>query len=120
MKESAISFLQLAASGKVLQAFEQYVGPGFKHHNPYFKADAVSMRDAMQENAALHPDKVFEVQRALQDGELVAVHSKIKFSGKPQVIAAVHIFRFDAGKIVELWDIGQPVPEQCPNEIGMF
>jgi predicted SnoaL-like aldol condensation-catalyzing enzyme len=31
----------------------------------------------------------------------------------------VHIFRFDGGLIAELWDIGQPVPEDSPNERGL-
>jgi predicted SnoaL-like aldol condensation-catalyzing enzyme len=32
----------------------------------------------------------------------------------------VHIFRFRGDKIVELWDLGQEVPESSPNENGMF
>ena len=34
--------------------------------------------------------------------------------------AAVHLFRFDGDRIVELWDVGQPVPEESPNENGVF
>ena len=33
---------------------------------------------------------------------------------------SLDIFRFDAGKIVELWDIAQPEPDAMPNEYGMF
>jgi predicted SnoaL-like aldol condensation-catalyzing enzyme len=32
----------------------------------------------------------------------------------------VHIFRFEQGRIVELWDLGQEVPESSPNQYGMF
>ena len=34
--------------------------------------------------------------------------------------AAVHIFRFQGDRVIELWDVGQPVPENSPNENGMF
>jgi predicted SnoaL-like aldol condensation-catalyzing enzyme len=34
--------------------------------------------------------------------------------------AVVHIFRFEGGLIVELWDVGQDVPEQSVSENGMF
>jgi predicted SnoaL-like aldol condensation-catalyzing enzyme len=34
--------------------------------------------------------------------------------------ALVHIFRFHGGEILELWDIAQAVPKDCPNENGMF
>ena len=120
MKESAIKFLQLSASGEVAEAFDNLVAPGFKHHNPYFKGDAASLRTAMQENAAMNPGKILEVQRALQEGELVAVHSKVRLNENAKSIALAHIFRFDAGKIVELWDIAQPEPDAMPNEYGMF
>ena len=120
MKDIAIAFLQMAASGQAAEAFEKYTGPDFKHHNAYFKGDAISLRDAMQENAALNPGKILEVQRALQEGDLVAVHSRVRFSDKPLVIAVVHIFRFAGNKVVELWDVGQPAPDHIPNENGMF
>jgi predicted SnoaL-like aldol condensation-catalyzing enzyme len=32
----------------------------------------------------------------------------------------VHLFRFENGRIVELWDIGTPVMDEGPNENGMF
>lgn len=120
MKESAISFLQLAAAGHAEQAFNQYCAPGFCHHNPFFRSDGKSLMTAMQQNAIAHPDKIFEVQRALQDGELVAVHSRIRFQDAAHMMAVVHLFRFHEGKIIELWDVGQAVPDQSPNELGMF
>ncbi len=35
-------------------------------------------------------------------------------------MALVHIFHFKGDRIDELWDIGQPVPQDCPNQHGMF
>jgi hypothetical protein len=42
-KDIAISFLKLASSGKVREAYEKYVHPDFSHHNPYFKGDRESL-----------------------------------------------------------------------------
>ena len=119
LKSAAIEFLQLAAAGKVDEAY-QLVAPNFCHHNPYFQADAESLKSAMRENARLHPDKTFEVQRALVDGDWVAVHSRVIMPSTAMTIAVVHLFRFEAGKIAELWDVGQAQPEQMVNQIGMF
>ena len=56
-KQAAISFMQLVASGNVREAYQKYVGPNFRHHNPVFRGDADSLRVAMEENAAKNPDK---------------------------------------------------------------
>ena len=119
-KKAATSFMQLVAAGKVREAYQRYVGPNFRHHNPLFRGDADSLRIAMEENAAEHPEKVLEVQHALEDGDLVAVHSRVRQSPTDRGAAVVHIFRFQGDRVVELWDIGQPVPENSPNESGMF
>jgi predicted SnoaL-like aldol condensation-catalyzing enzyme/predicted enzyme related to lactoylglutathione lyase len=119
-KEAAVSYLRLASSGKVREAYDAYVGPNFRHHNPYFKGDAQALMAAMEENATMFPDKVLEVQHALEDGDFVAVHSRSQLKPGDLGVATVHIFRFDGDHIVELWDVGQAVPEDSPNENGMF
>ncbi len=119
-KQSAISFLQLASSGNVRQAYETYVAPDFRHHNPYFRGDAESLAAGMEENAKKYPEKVLEVLHALEDGDLVALHSRIRLASDSPEIAVVHIFRFENDRIIELWDLGQPVPKDSPNENGMF
>ncbi len=66
-KERAISFLRLASSGNVREAYETYIHPDFRHHNPYFPGDRASLLAAMEENAATFPQKEFEAVRALED-----------------------------------------------------
>ena len=119
-KEYAISFLELASSGRVREAYETYTAASFRHHNPYFVEDAASLAKGLEDNATQFPNKSFQVQRILQDGDLVAVHSRVRLKPEGPDIATVHIFRFDGDLIVELWDVGQPVPDNSPNKIGMF
>lgn len=116
----ALDFLRLAAKGDSREAFNLYVGPGFKHHNVYFKGDAETLMLAMEESARMNPDKVFTVHRALEDGDLVAVHSHVRQNPGELGYAVVHIFRFEGDKIAEAWDFGQAVPEDLVNENGMF
>ncbi len=119
-KDAAISFLELAAAGRAREAFAQYGGPGFRHHNPWFKGDADSLAAAMDENARQNPGKRLAVLRALEDGDLVAVHSSVTHSDADRGFALVHIFRFEGGRIVEAWDLAQEVPAESPNTNGMF
>ncbi len=119
-KDTAVSFLQLAASGKVREAYSKFVGAGFRHHNPFFEGSAESLMAGMEQNARQNPGKVLEVKRAIAEGELVAVHSHVRQKPGDLGAAVIHIFRFEQGRIVELWDLGQPVPENSPNQYGMF
>jgi predicted SnoaL-like aldol condensation-catalyzing enzyme len=119
-RDAAISFLRLAASGQVDEAYARFVGPGFRHHNPWFRGDADSLKAGMRENAAANPDKVLEVKMVVAEGERVAVLSQVRQKPQDRGAAVVHIFRFEAGRIVEMWDLGQPIPEDAVNELGMF
>lgn len=94
-KEAAISFLQMVASGKIRAAFENHIAHDFRHHNPYFRGDAESLIQAMEENAAQSPNKTLEVKRAIADGNTVAIHSHIKQNPKDLGAAVIHIFRFE-------------------------
>ena len=119
-KTIAQEFLQLTAIGDSRKAFALYVGKEFKHHNVYFKGDAETLMVAMEESAKANPDRIFEIQRALEDGNLVAVHSRVRQNPSDLGVALIHVFRFEIDKIVELWDLGQAVPENSVNENGMF
>ena len=119
-KNAAVSFLKMAASGKVQEAYSKFVGEGFRHHNPFFEGSAESLQAGMQANALQNPDKVMDVKRVIAEGELVAVHSHVQQKPGDRGAAVVHIFRFENGRIVELWDLGQPVPDESSNQFGMF
>jgi predicted SnoaL-like aldol condensation-catalyzing enzyme len=119
-KDRAVMFLEMVVAGKVREAYSEHVGHAFKHHNPCFKGDMESLLAGMAEDAEKFPHKEFEVQRALQDGDFVAVHARLRHSPDERDMAVVHIFRFEDGRIAEFWDIAQVEPESVVNERGMF
>ncbi len=119
-KDLAISFLRLASSGNVRQAYEQYVHPDFRHHHPYFPGDRASLLAGMEENAVKFPHKEFEAVRALEEGDLVAVHGRVRLTPSSPWIALIHLFRFKDNQIIEEWEVGQEVPKESPNTNGVF
>ncbi len=119
-KDIAVSFLRLATSGKVRQAYRKYVHPQFSHHNPYFKGDRESLLIGMEESGVAFPNKVFKAVRTLEDGDFVAVHGKVRLKPDMPEIALMHIFRFNGDLIIEEWEAAQEVPAESPNENGMF
>ena len=115
----ATSFLKLAVSGKVDEAYAN-VSASFRHHNPYFRGDAKSLKAGMAEAHTKFPDTTLDLQHIFEEGDLVTVHSRVRHSADTPEIAVVHIFRFEGDRIAELWDIGQEAPKDSPNENGMF
>ena len=119
-KENAVSFLEMAARGNVSEAYSKFVGFDFRHHNAFFEGTAQALQAGMEENAGQNPTKVFEIKRVIAEGDLVVTHSHVRQKPGDLGAAVVHIFRFENGKIVELWDLGQPIPAESINKNGMF
>ena len=119
-RDRATSFLQMCAEGAVRPAFDRYVAPGVVHHNAWFPGDRESLLQAMEQSAASEPNKSFEVKQVIDGGDRVAVLSHLTRAGAGLEYAVVHIARFADGKIVELWDLGQEIPKDSPNALGMF
>lgn len=120
LKEKSISFLQKVASGNVREAYQKYIGPDFLHHNPFFPGDSKSLMLAMEENATENSHKSLEIKLAIQEKDMVTIYSHIKQNPEDLGAAVVHILRFKDDQIVEMWDVGQPIPKDSPNENGMF
>lgn len=119
-KDMAAEFLTMCASGQVREAYARYVGASFKHHNPYFPSDRHSLMEAMEKSSIEEPNKSFQIMQAIASADTVAVFSRLQRAQVDLSYAVVHILKFDGGKIVEMWDIGQEVPKDSPNELGMF
>ncbi len=74
----------------------------------------------ISQNATKNPNKKLEIKLTLEDSNLVATYSHVQQKPGETGVAVVHIFRFESDHIVEMWDLGQAIPEDSPNENGMF
>ena len=119
-EEIALDFLQLVVAGSINEAYDNYVNMHGKHHNVYFSAEFASLKQGMIDSHAQFPKKRLMVKNIIGDGELVAVHSNLILKPGEPGMAVVHIFRFEKGKIIEMWDIGQAIPFDSPNRLGAF
>lgn len=112
-------FLQMCARGDVRDAYDRHVSPDFTHHNAWFPGDRESLLLAMEQSAQMEPNKSLDIKQVVEGDDRVAMLSHLR-RADGQEYAVVHIARFEGDKIVELWDLGQEVPEDSPNALGMF
>lgn len=75
---------------------------------------------AMEESSKENRNRVFEIKNIIMDGDLVAYHSFIQQTQSDAGLVVVHILKFSDNKIIEMWDMHQPIPENMINESGMF
>jgi predicted SnoaL-like aldol condensation-catalyzing enzyme len=105
---------------KVREAFETWVDPGYVQHNPIAATGRDAAINFLEPFFAQHPDIQYSIARVIADGNLVAVHSHGKFAPDDRGVAVVDILRVEGCKVMEHWDVVQPVPEKSANSNGMF
>ena len=66
------------------------------------------------------PNRSSEIKRVMAEGDLVVLHVHSKPSPEDRGSAIIDIFRVENGKIVEHWDVIQPIPEKAANTNTMF
>jgi predicted SnoaL-like aldol condensation-catalyzing enzyme len=118
-KDIAKAFLQGVVTDKVREVYELYTLSDFKHHNGFYSGDRESLLEGMIHSNNIFPNKKLTVKLAVAEPPYVTLFSHVQITEDKEV-AVVHMYRFEGEKIAEMWDISQEVPENSPNENGMF
>jgi predicted SnoaL-like aldol condensation-catalyzing enzyme len=121
VKEMVIAFYKMVFyDHKVADAFKTYVGASYKQHNPLVPDGIEPSVAFLSKRFETNPQAINEIKRVIADGDLVAVHVHSRSNDADRGRAIVDIFRVENGKIVEHWDVIQPVPENAQNNNTMF
>jgi predicted SnoaL-like aldol condensation-catalyzing enzyme/catechol 2,3-dioxygenase-like lactoylglutathione lyase family enzyme len=96
------------AERRVADAFERHVAPDYIQHNPNI-ADGRDAAIAFLEPKFGAPGARFDVKRLLVDSELAVVHLHGQPDPATPGVAVADFYRLEGGKIVEHWDVLQPV-----------
>ncbi|GFZ33143.1 polyketide cyclase [Clostridium zeae] len=118
-KEIAKAFLQGVVTDKVREVYDLYTLPKFKHHNGFFSGDRESLLLGMIQSNKMFPNKKLTIKLAVSEPPYVTLLSHVQITAGKEV-AVVHMYRFEGEKIAEMWDISQEVPQDSPNENGVF
>ena len=120
-KQTVTAFFTTAFNDKQpAEAVAKYLGPQYIQHNPQAADGAEAFIQFVGGFVAQFPQLSVDIKRVVAEGDLVVTHSLIKVSPEDRGTAAMDIFRLKDGKIVEHWDVLQPIPETAANDNTMF
>ena len=104
---------------EVRKAFMKYVAVDYIQHNPHIPDGRDAAIEALEQKFS-SPEARFDIKRILVDHDLAAIHLHGQLSRDSPGGAVVDLFRLENEKIVEHWDVLQPVPVHTANKHPMF
>jgi predicted SnoaL-like aldol condensation-catalyzing enzyme len=119
-RQAVLEFYELAINQKDFKAAEKFIGPHYIQHNPMAKDGKEGLKSFIEYLRAKQPDYHSEIVRSFADGDYVILHVRNTPAPGEPGNAIVDIFRLEAGKVVEHWDVVQAIPENPANDNTMF
>jgi predicted SnoaL-like aldol condensation-catalyzing enzyme len=121
-KKVVIAFYEKALNDRDPEtAFRLYGAEYYRQHNPLIEDGEQGVRKfaAWIRDNPRRPRAV--IKRVFAEGDYVILHVQwtgLLEGGRGE--AVVDIFRLEGGKVVEHWDVIQPIPETAANQNTMF
>lgn len=120
-KALAVALVEDVLMGKNPSKITKYISAEqYDQHNPGIKDGLSGILEAVEYlTSQNNMFKYTKIHKVLGEGNFVLTISEGEWSGKTQ--AFYDLFRIKDGKIVEHWDVIQPIPtEGLANDNGMF
>jgi len=92
----------------------------YRQHNPSVPDGRAPVVSYFTQYFRENPQSRARVVRSATDGDLVYLHIHSTNGPEDRGVAVVDIFRVRDGRIVEHWDVIQPVPAESANSNTMF
>ena len=119
-KRVVLAFYELALNKMDFEAAAKHFGPRYIQHNPNAPDGIEGFRQFIAMRKEKTPNARSEIKRVIAEGDLVVLHVHGVREPGQRGVAIIDIFRLENGKIVEHWDVVQPIPETPANNNGMF
>ena len=119
-RNAVLAFYEKGLNQKDVDAALAYVGDRYVQHNPNAADGPEGFRKFIGFLREKFPNSHSEIKRSFVDGDTVILHVHAVREPGTRGNAIVDIFKLENGKIVEHWDVVQPIPDNPANNNTMF
>jgi predicted SnoaL-like aldol condensation-catalyzing enzyme len=119
-KKLVLDFYHKLIGEKDYEGARVYMGAEYRQHAPYATDGHAGIAEWVRKFKEGFPQHHYEVKKVIAEGDLVVLHLHGKSGPHPHGESVVDIFRIKDGKVVEHWDVIQPIPEHADNANTMF
>ena len=119
-KKIVLAFYDAALVKRDVDAAVKYLGDKYIQHNPRAPDGVEGVKGLIKFLKETQPNRSSDIKRVIAEKDLVMIHVHARPTPEDRGMAIIDIFRVDNGKIVEHWDVMQPVPEKAANNNTMF
>ena len=119
-KATVRAYYETAFDGQPELAVANYMGPQYIQHNPEADNGPDAFIQFVHALRAANPEMRLDIKRIFGEGNFVITHSHLILKPNEPGLALADYFRLKDGKVVEHWDVIQPVPNHSANKNGMF
>ena len=119
-KKTVIAFEDAALNRMDFDEAAKYLGPRYTQHNPTAPDGPEGLKGYIAFLKEKFPQNRSEHKRVFADGDYVIVHDHAVREPGSRGLAIFNLYKLENGKVVEHWDVIQPVPETVQNSNGMF
>ncbi len=119
-RRTVVKFYESAINHKDFEEAVKFIGGRYVPHNPLIADGPQGLKAFLSFLKASFPKLRGEIKNVFADGDYVVLHTHgVRVPGE-RGSAIMDIFKLEEGKIVEHWDVIQPIPENSANQSGMF
>jgi predicted SnoaL-like aldol condensation-catalyzing enzyme len=119
-KKTVRALYEAVLNKKDFDEASKYLGSKYIQHNPNAADGPDGLKGFIGFLKDKFPNNRSEIKRIFADGDYVIVHVHAVREPGTRGNAIIDIFRLENGKVVEHWDVVQPIPEKAANDNGMF
>ncbi len=119
-RDVVLDFYEAGVNRRDYAAAFRHLAERYIQHDPEVADGRQGLREFFDLMQRQYPKFRVQIKRVFVEGDMVAVHVR-SFDGPTRNgEAGVDIFRLEGGKIVEHWDVIQPIPDSLPHSNTMF